>query len=77
MVKTPSEEPTTTANNEEDQINDLKEWDRTAPDIITEIKSKEHRRMFAEMAMRGSEAKRQVCAFSLILQHGSLSQHSV
>ena len=77
MARTPSEEPKPTVNKEEDQANDLEEWNQTALDIITEIKSKEHRRMFAEIVTGGSEARRQVCASNLvILQHGSLSQHS-
>lgn len=76
MARTPSEEPKPTVN-KEDQANDLKEWNQTALDIMTEIKSKEHRRMFAEIVTGGSEAKRQVCASNLvILQRGSPSQHS-
>lgn len=77
MARTPSEEPKITVKNEEDQVNDLKKWDEVTLDIITEIKSKEHQRFFAEMVMSGSEAKRQVRAFNLVILQQSLSQHSL
>jgi hypothetical protein len=74
MARTPSEEPKTRVSDEEDLVDDLKQWDKNALDIITEIESREHQRRFAEMVKGGSEAKCQVCAPDLaILQHRSPS----
>ena len=78
MARTPSEEPKAPVSNEEDLVDDLKQWNKDALDIITEIESQEHRRMFGKMVKGGSKAKRQVRApDSAILQHRSPSQHSV